>query len=199
MNINNHASTPAVDESDLSLKKLDEYHSQLQELQKEKVSILYGCTMITLTDMTVTFANTSISLMIVTWLLCLQSERLQKVLEFVSTVHDLCAVLGMDFFTTVTEVHPSLNDSTSVQSKSISNDTLSRLAKTVLALKEDKKQRLHKVTCLVLILKTILFMVPLFISPCFKLFLLGIPPYVLLDVMTSRLLYCLCMLRCLEF
>ena len=73
---------------------------------------------------------------------------MHKVLEFVSTVHDLCAVLGMDFFSTVTEVHPSLNDSTSVQSKSISNDTLSRLAKTVLALKEDKKQRLHKVTCL---------------------------------------------------
>ena len=73
---------------------------------------------------------------------------MHKVLEFVSTVHDLCAVLGMDFFSTVTEVHPSLNDSTSVQSKSISNDTLSRLAKTVLALKEDKKQRLHKVACL---------------------------------------------------
>lgn len=74
-----------------------------------------------------------------------QSDRLHKVLEFVSTVHDLCAVLGMDFFSTVTEVHPSLNDSTGVQSKSISNDTLSRLAKTVLALKEDKKRRLHKV------------------------------------------------------
>lgn len=73
---------------------------------------------------------------------------MHKVLDFVSTVHDLCAVLGMDFFSTVTEVHPSLNDSTSVQSKSISNDTLSRLAKTVLALKEDKKQRLHKVTSL---------------------------------------------------
>lgn len=28
---------PAVDESDLSLKKLDEFHAQLQELQKEKV------------------------------------------------------------------------------------------------------------------------------------------------------------------
>lgn len=100
--------TPAVDETDLSLKRLDEYHAQLQELQKEK------------------------------------SDRLQKVLEFVSSVHDLCAVLGMDFFSTVTEVHPSLNDSTGVQSKSISNDTLARLAKTVLALKEDKKQRLHK-------------------------------------------------------
>lgn len=99
---------PIVDESDLSLKKLDEFQSQLQELQKEK------------------------------------SDRLHKVLEFVSSVHDLCAVLGMDFFSTVTEVHPSLNDSTGVQSKSISNDTLARLAKTVLALKEDKMQRLRK-------------------------------------------------------
>lgn len=68
-----------------------------------------------------------------------------------STVHDLCAVLGMDFFSTVTEVHPSLNDSTGVQSKSISNDTLSSLAKTVLVLKEDKKQRLHKVNVLTLL------------------------------------------------
>lgn len=97
-----------VDESDLSLKKLDEFQSHLQELQKEK------------------------------------SDRLHKVLEYVSTVHDLCAVLGMDFYHTVTEVHPSLNDSTGVQSKSISNDTLSRLAKRVAVLKEDKKQRLHK-------------------------------------------------------
>lgn len=70
---------------------------------------------------------------------------MHKVLEFVSSVHDLCAVLGMDFFNTVTEVHPSLNDSTSVQLKSISNETLLRLAKTVLTLKEDKKQRLQKV------------------------------------------------------
>ncbi|CAI0379316.1 unnamed protein product [Linum tenue] len=100
--------TPVVDESDLSLKKLDEYNAHLQELQKEK------------------------------------SERLHKVLEFVSSVHDLCAVLGLDFFSTVTDVHPSLNESTGVQSKSISNDTLARLARTVLELKEDKKQRLHK-------------------------------------------------------
>ncbi|CAN4103976.1 unnamed protein product [Withania somnifera] len=97
-----------VDESDLSIKKLDEFHVQLQELQKEK------------------------------------SDRLHKVLDLVSTVHDLCAVLGMDFYSTVTEVHPSLDDSTGVQSKSISNDTLSNLANTVLVLKEDKKQRLLK-------------------------------------------------------
>ncbi|XP_024960212.1 65-kDa microtubule-associated protein 1 [Cynara cardunculus var. scolymus] len=98
----------AVDESDLSLKKLDEFHDHLQELQHEK------------------------------------SERLNKVLEFVNIVHDICAVLGIDFYSTVTEVHPSLNDATSIQSKSISNDTLARLAKTVLALKEAKKQRLQK-------------------------------------------------------
>ncbi|KAM0997401.1 hypothetical protein ACFX14_007412 [Malus domestica] len=104
----NLSESPVVDESDLSLKKLDEFQSQLHDLQKEK------------------------------------SERLHKVLEFVSTVHDLCAVLGLDFLSTVTEVHPSLNDSTGVRTKSISNDTLSRLARTVLALKEDKEQRLHK-------------------------------------------------------
>ncbi|KAE8733556.1 65-kDa microtubule-associated protein 1 [Hibiscus syriacus] len=53
---------PAVDESDLSLKKMNEYQAKLQELQKEK------------------------------------SDRLYKVLDFVGTVHDLCAVLGVDFF-----------------------------------------------------------------------------------------------------
>lgn len=74
-----------------------------------------------------------------------QSDRLHKVLDFVSTVHDLCAVLGMDFFSTITEVHPSLNDSVGVQSKSISNNTLSKLSKMVMALEEDKKMRLQKV------------------------------------------------------
>ncbi|GAA0184128.1 non-motor microtubule binding protein [Lithospermum erythrorhizon] len=102
------ADSPVVDESDLSLKKLAEFHAHLEELHKEK------------------------------------SERLQKVLELVSTVHDLCAVLGMDFLSTVTEVHPSLNDSTGAQSQSISNETIARLAKTVVALEEDKKQRLQK-------------------------------------------------------
>ncbi|XP_065013735.1 65-kDa microtubule-associated protein 1-like [Musa acuminata AAA Group] len=100
--------TPVVDEEDLSLKKLDEYKLQLQELQREK------------------------------------SDRLQKVLDFVSTVHDLCAVMGLDFFSTITEVHPSLNDSVGVQSKSISDGTLSKLSGMVIGLKEDKKMRLQK-------------------------------------------------------
>ncbi|KAL3644085.1 hypothetical protein CASFOL_012017 [Castilleja foliolosa] len=102
----------AVDELDLSLKKLNEFQAQLHDLQKEK------------------------------------SERLHKVFEFVSNVHELCAVLGVDFFTTVTDVHPSLNDTRGVQSKSVSNDTLSGLAKTVLALKEDKTKRLNKLQVL---------------------------------------------------
>jgi len=39
-NLNLNDVSPAVDESDLSLKKLDEYQSELQELQKEKVTLL---------------------------------------------------------------------------------------------------------------------------------------------------------------
>ncbi|CAD5182096.1 unnamed protein product [Musa acuminata subsp. malaccensis] len=108
LNIGEQMRTLMVDVEDLSLKKLDEYQSQLKELQKEK------------------------------------SDRLHKVLDLVSTVHDLCAVLGLDFFSTVTEVHPSLNDSVDVQSKSISNDTISNLCRMVLSLKEDKKMRLQK-------------------------------------------------------
>lgn len=56
-----------------------------------------------------------------------------------STIHDLYDVLRMDFFSIVVDVHPGLNDSTIVQSEGFTNDTLSRMAKTVSALKEDKK------------------------------------------------------------
>ncbi|KAJ4799188.1 microtubule-associated protein 65-2 [Rhynchospora pubera] len=101
---------PQVDEQDLSLEKLDEYQSQLKELQKEK------------------------------------SDRLRKVHNLVSMVHDLCAVLGMDFFGTVSEVDPSLNDSSSasIQSKSISNETLAKLSNILSTMKEDKLKRLQK-------------------------------------------------------
>ncbi|KAL5224505.1 hypothetical protein ABZP36_011144 [Zizania latifolia] len=73
-----------------------------------------------------------------------KSNRLEKVLDYVNMVHDLCTVLGMDFLSTVTEVHPSLDDSIGDSCKSISNDTLSKLDKTVATLKEDKKLRLSK-------------------------------------------------------
>lgn len=106
--VGEQVATPQVNEDDLTLERLEDFRSQLKELEKEK------------------------------------SNRLEKVLEYVSMVHDLCTVLGMDFLSTVTEVHPSLDDSIGDDSKSISNDTLSKLDKTVATLNEDKKLRLSK-------------------------------------------------------
>ncbi|CAN6170140.1 unnamed protein product [Urochloa humidicola] len=106
--VGEQVATPQVNEDDLTLERLEDFRSQLQELEKEK------------------------------------SNRLEKVLEYVSMVHNLCSVLGMDFHSTVTEVHPSLDDSIGDDSKSISNDTLSKLDKMVATLNEDKKLRLSK-------------------------------------------------------
>ncbi|KAK3129064.1 hypothetical protein QOZ80_6BG0470980 [Eleusine coracana subsp. coracana] len=108
LEVGEQVATPQVNEDDLTLERLEEFRSQLQELEKEK------------------------------------SNRLEKVLEYVSIVHDLCTVLGMDFLSTVTEVHSSLDDSIDDNCKSISNDTLSKLDKTVATLNEDKKLRLNK-------------------------------------------------------
>ncbi|KAL5700118.1 hypothetical protein ACHQM5_025607 [Ranunculus cassubicifolius] len=109
LKLSEDAGTPVVDESDLSMKRLEGFYSHLQELQREK------------------------------------GERLRKVLDLVSIVHDLCSVLGMDFSSTVTEVHPTLQDSVGVQSKSITDDTILKLSKLVVVLKDDKKQRLQKI------------------------------------------------------
>ncbi|EFJ35080.1 hypothetical protein SELMODRAFT_21497, partial [Selaginella moellendorffii] len=73
-----------------------------------------------------------------------KSNRLHKVLEYVNSVHDLCAELGLEFFKIITEVHPSLDDSHSVQSRSITNETLDRLANTIQSLEEEKKRRIKK-------------------------------------------------------
>ena len=75
----------------------------------------------------------------------MQSERLHKVLGYVNSIHELCAVLGMDFFKTIKEVHPSLDESSSNQSKSISNSTLNRLDVSVRSLGEEKTKRIMKV------------------------------------------------------
>ncbi|KAH9299823.1 hypothetical protein KI387_031505, partial [Taxus chinensis] len=73
-----------------------------------------------------------------------KSDRLHKVLEYVNEVHGLCAVLGMDFWKTVSEVHPSLHDSTPGQSKNISNETLEGLSQTIQKLNDEKKLRIRK-------------------------------------------------------
>lgn len=106
--VGEQVTTPQVNEDDLTLERLEDFRSQLQELEKEK------------------------------------SNRLEKVLEYVIMVHDLCTVLGMDFLSTVTGVHPTLDDSVGDNCKSISDDTLSKLDKTVATLNEDKKLRLSK-------------------------------------------------------
>ncbi|OVA07703.1 Microtubule-associated protein [Macleaya cordata] len=102
----NKLTKTVLDETDLSLKKLEELHRQLQALQKEK------------------------------------SDRLNQVLDHLSTLNSLCLVLGMDFKHTVSEVHPSLDDSEGA--KNISNDTIDRLAAAIERLREVKRQRMQR-------------------------------------------------------
>ncbi|XP_043722709.1 65-kDa microtubule-associated protein 5 isoform X2 [Telopea speciosissima] len=97
-----------VDERDLTVNKLGNLKSHLQELQTEK------------------------------------SLRLQKVSGHVNSIHEMTAVMTIDFLKIINEVHPSLVDSSNSLSKNISNDTLSRLAGVVHSLQEEKKKRLQK-------------------------------------------------------
>ncbi|PKA62396.1 65-kDa microtubule-associated protein 3 [Apostasia shenzhenica] len=96
----------AMDDSDLSYRKLEEYHRVLGALQKEK------------------------------------ADRLNQVMELLSTLNSLCGVLGIDFKQTAREVHPSLDEAEG--SKSTSDSTIERLASVIERLRETKKQRLHK-------------------------------------------------------
>lgn len=102
------SASPQVDERDLTIKRLEELKSQLQELQRDK------------------------------------SMRLQKVNVHVKAIHELSTVMSIDFNKMLSEVHPSFGDSANDQSKSISNDTLARLAGTVHSLNREKKERLQK-------------------------------------------------------
>lgn len=96
-----------LDETDLSLRKLEELHTKLQTLQKEK------------------------------------SDRLKQVLDHLNTLNSLCLVLGTDFKHTIHEVHPSLSETE--RAKSISNDTIARLANAIQRLREVKIQRMQKI------------------------------------------------------
>ncbi|KAL6008517.1 hypothetical protein ACLOJK_034029 [Asimina triloba] len=100
------SSKMVVDESDLSAKKLEEMHTQLQALQKEK------------------------------------SDRLKLVLDHLNTMNLQCLVLGMDFKQTIGEVHPGLDDSEGT--RSISDDTIERLAAAIQKLREVKIQRMQR-------------------------------------------------------
>ncbi|XP_019176630.1 PREDICTED: 65-kDa microtubule-associated protein 6-like [Ipomoea nil] len=73
-----------------------------------------------------------------------KSQRVQKILEFVNEVHSLCAVLGVDFGKTVSEVHPSLQETGVGQSMNISDSTLQGLNQVILRLKTERKVRFQK-------------------------------------------------------
>lgn len=72
--------------------------------------------------------------------------RLQKANAHVTAIYELSTIMSLDFKTMLSEVHPSFGDSADKQPKSISNDTLARLAGHVHSLKQEKKQRLQKVS-----------------------------------------------------
>lgn len=72
--------------------------------------------------------------------------RLNKALDYVNEVHSLCGVLGLDFCKTVSDVHPSLQDSNPEQSTNISDKTLQGLEQTIAKLKSERKSRVEKVT-----------------------------------------------------
>lgn len=57
----------------------------------------------------------------------------------------MCAVLGVDFGKTVSDVHPSLQETGVGQSMNISDSTLQGLNQTILRLKTERKVRFQKV------------------------------------------------------
>ncbi|XP_019095676.1 PREDICTED: 65-kDa microtubule-associated protein 9 [Camelina sativa] len=102
----------SVDESDLSLRKLEELHRELYTLQE------------------------------------LKRNRVKQIQDHLRTLESLCSVLGLNFRETVTKVHPSLVESEG--SRSISNETLNKLASLVKQWHETKIQRMQELQDLVM-------------------------------------------------
>lgn len=65
-------------------------------------------------------------------------------LDLLNTLQSLCVVLGMDFKTTLNEIHPALDNSGN--KRSITADTIDRLSNAVSTLDEIKIQRLQRVS-----------------------------------------------------
>lgn len=57
-----------------------------------------------------------------------------------SSLNSLCLVLGMDFNQTIHEIHPTLYEGANM-SKTISNETISKLATSIQRLREIKIER----------------------------------------------------------
>ncbi|KAL2240411.1 UNVERIFIED_CONTAM: microtubule-associated protein 7 [Sesamum indicum] len=73
-----------------------------------------------------------------------QTERLQKVLDYVNEVHTLTSVLSLDFGKTVSDVHPSLHGSSMELATNISSSTLEGLDQAILGLKTERRFHLQK-------------------------------------------------------
>lgn len=143
----------AMDESDLSTRRLEELHRQLQSLQKEKVGTIYKVIVlfkVIISQSTVVAYSYSF---ITSKFPLLQTERLKQVMDHLNTLNSLCLVLGIDFRQTVHDVHPSLDETEG--SKNISNDTIESLASAIQRLREVKIQRMQKVSDMVKSLFTI--------------------------------------------
>lgn len=144
-----YISSKTVDETDLSLRKLEELHRQLHTLQTEKVELFYFhffCSHIM--KIPYSYKNFRIYFLTLCFLVYLifpflQSDRMKKVQDHLCTLNSICTVLGMDFNQTVKEVHPSLSDSEG--SKNISNETIEKLAAAIQKLREVKLQRMQRV------------------------------------------------------
>lgn len=67
-------------------------------------------------------------------------------MEYLSSLHSLCEVLGIDFKQTLSDVHPSLDEDE--VPRNISNTTIQKLALTIKRLRELKIERMQKVTIL---------------------------------------------------
>ncbi|KAL3651196.1 hypothetical protein CASFOL_004198 [Castilleja foliolosa] len=73
-----------------------------------------------------------------------KSERLQKILDYVNEVHTLSNVLNLDFAKTVSDVHPSLHESSMEHVTNIGDGTLEGLEQAILKLKTETKFRFQK-------------------------------------------------------
>ncbi|KAL9678626.1 hypothetical protein QQ045_016474 [Rhodiola kirilowii] len=73
-----------------------------------------------------------------------KADRVSKILEYVNEVHSLCAVLGIDFGKTVSDVHPSLHANSLEQSTNIGNNVLEGLEQAINKLKIERKTRYLK-------------------------------------------------------
>ncbi|KAI3497626.1 hypothetical protein L1887_33065 [Cichorium endivia] len=72
-----------------------------------------------------------------------KNDRLERVKNYISTIQNLSATLGMDSSMIITKVHPSLNDLSGL-TKNMSDRILDTLNSTVESLEAEKRSRIEK-------------------------------------------------------